>query len=203
MSVTFSGSLDITGSLFVNGTAVSTGSGGGATPQELFGSVQAELATKWAYAQDYTYTPTNEQIITVHVSESGIHLVDLTSVTTSASINVLFYPESLPTYSVAGVVYKVPANGTITPRGVMRTQVTASDTTEYWVGSASPFTVTSTNIQTVNTNIIVKRLSSTAVHPATIIKGVDNTDIVLGTSFTSYISTPMYSYTGSNGTPIV
>ena len=29
MSVTFSGSLDITGSLFVNGTAVSTGSGGG------------------------------------------------------------------------------------------------------------------------------------------------------------------------------
>jgi hypothetical protein len=184
------------------GNGVTSSGGGGATAAQLWGSVQAELANKWTYTQDYTYTPTNEQIITVHVSSSGIHLIDLTSVTTSASVNVLFYPESLPTYSVAGVAWKLPANGTAATRGVFRAQVTASATTEYWLGQATPFTATSQNIQTVATNLVMKRLSTNTVQPTAMIKGADNTNIVMG-YLSAYSTTIMYPYTGSNGTPIV
>ena len=191
MPIQLTGSLDVSGSISINGSVVSA-----------FGSLQAELSNKWVYTQDYTYTPTNEQIITVHVSSSGIHLVDLTSVTTSASVNVLFYPESLPTYSVTGVAWKVPANGSAATRGVYRTQVTSSATTEYWVGNAAPFIATSQNIQTVSTNLVIKRLSTNIVQPTAMIKGADNTDITMG-YLSTYSTTIMYLYTGSNGTAIV
>jgi hypothetical protein len=202
MPIQLTGSLDVSGSISINGNTVSTGSGGGATAAELFGSVQAEYANKWAYTQDFTYTLSNEEIITVHVSSSAIHLVDLTSVTTSASINILYYPELLPTYSVAGIAWKLPANGSAATRGVVRAQVTASDSTEYWTTNVAPFSVTNANIQTTNTNLVVKRISTSTVQPTSIIKGADNTEIVLGYP-QQYSSTLMYLYSGSLGTPIV
>jgi hypothetical protein len=202
MPIQLTGSLEVSGSISINGSTVSTGSSGGATAAELFGSVQAEYANKWVYTQDYIYTPTNEEIITIHVSSSAIHLVDLTSVTTSASINILFYPELLPTYSVAEIAWKVPANGSAATRGVVRTQVTASDSTEYWLASATPFTTAGANIQTTAANLVLKRVSTSNIQPTSIIKGASNTEIVLGYPG-QYSSTIMYLYSGSLGTPIV
>jgi hypothetical protein len=202
MPIQLTGSLDITGSILINGNTVSTGSSGGATAAELFGSVQAEYANKWVYTQDFTYTLSNEEIITVHVSSSAIHLVDLTSVTTSASINILFYPELLPTYSVAEVAWKLPANVSAATRGVYRTQVTASDSTEYWLSSATPFTTAGANIQTTAANLVLKRVSTSTIQPTAIIKGADNTEITLGYPG-QYTATFMYLYSGSLGTPIV
>jgi hypothetical protein len=95
----------------------------------------------------------------------------------------------------------LPANGSVATRGVVRTQVTASDSTEYWVTNAAPFSATNANIQTTNTNLVLKRISTSTVQPTAIIKGADNTEIVLGYPG-QYSSTLMYLYSGSLGTPI-
>ena len=48
----------------------------------------------------------------------------------------------------------------------------------------------------------MKRLSTSVVQPTAIIKGADNSDIVMG-YLSTYSTATMYSYTGSNGTAIV
>jgi hypothetical protein len=201
--ITFPTSVQGTAVASIGNGVTSTG-GGGATAEQLWGSTIMSNLSKWAYTQDYTYTPTNEQIITVHVSQSGIHLVDLTSVTTSASINILYYPESLPTYSAALVAFKVPAFGSAVTRGVYRSQITASNSTQFWNSTtpASFMNATSQNVQTVATNVEIKRAGNSSAQPNVITKGANNTEIYL-TIPTVLGSAANYLYSGSLGTPIV
>ena len=76
MSVTFSGSLDITGSLFVNGTAVSTGSGGTVDTGSLL--VTASIS-------DATTTYTKGDGSTFALTVNNVSNASTASIATSAS----------------------------------------------------------------------------------------------------------------------
>ena len=197
MGITLSGSLDITGSLFVNGTAVSTGSGGGGSFNaitELYNNLN-NLTANTVQTLDVNAGG----VFNMHISESGLHKIDAFSIgAPSASVNIYFYPDLFTTSGSQAAVYATLNSGS--GNGVVfRTLVSSSTSTYYATGTA---------IGTGNSQI-ARNSTKTLLQYA---NGATGNPVILsiledGTKIFGALQNPIgslnYSSTGDQGTPIV
>jgi hypothetical protein len=122
MSVTFSGSLDITGSLFVNGGEVVSGFNPMTNLYDLINDRNNIVQTLNANAGG---------LFNLHISESGLHKIDAINIgAVSASVNVIFYPDSFTT-SGSQATYWFTLNSGSGVGMQIRTLISSSTSTYY------------------------------------------------------------------------
>jgi hypothetical protein len=201
MPIQLTGSLDISGSILLNGTAV-TASGGGGGSTSLTDNLEKYVNFDRA---DYTYiATTNGQTINVYLSESNAtyFISSSATLTTTANVNLYFYPEVLAPNEVTAVHFETPPKSTVTTVFVVRTLPTITGSGAYWYPSASPGGM-SNNIQSTSANTISRKTSTFAQNSPLMYKNGDG--IVYFNTFGSYPvngSNAYVYYTSSQGTPL-
>jgi hypothetical protein len=206
MSVTFSGSLDITGSLFVNGTAVSTGSGG-----SVPASVTAGGNFMYNYIgfvnPDYIINVPSASVVNIHVSQSGNYLASGSfTAAQSASVNIYFYPDELSVGDTAQVFFS--SLGSVLSNSVRFTFtgiISGSASQRYYSIAATLYNATTTILAgTANTDtrIFYRAGGAGTGYPIGIYK-VTSTKSLLYSPTTLGSSASTFEFSGSIGTPIV
>jgi hypothetical protein len=107
MPIQLTGSLDISGSILLNGTAVTASGGGGSVPAsvEIGGNIMYQYAAGFANPT-YTYDVSSGAIVDVHISQSGVYLISGSfSSTQSGSVNLYYYPDELAVGDNAAVYF--------------------------------------------------------------------------------------------------
>ena len=155
-----------------------------------------------------TYTQTIDAntggaIYNLHISESGLHYVSSSIASPgSASINVYWYLDLIPTGSSAAVVTSMPS-GTAAVGLILRSITTGSSSTQFYVPSTSFNGTTNTSIN--RTTVVSPRYFPTNVANPMVFGKLYNGNIYMGTISNPVVSTggQTYLYSGSIGSPIV
>ena len=211
MGITLSGSLDITGSLFVNGTAVSTGSGGGGSvPASVTAGANINYNAFGFLNPDYVIDVPAASVTNVHVSQSGVYLMSGSFTTTqSASVNIYYYPDELSAGENAAVWFT--HLGTVSSTSVrytISTIISGSAGQTYWSAVNTLGTVTTTvtsGLANTETKVLYRGILSGQQNPNFFYK-VNNTNSIVTQPIGSsglWQNALFQAYTGSIGTPIV
>ena len=192
-NLTVSGSLDLSGSLNIQSNNV--------TNETIF---QANFLKNVNFSKaDYTYIiTTNGSVTNIYISESATYFVSSSAaLTTSASVNLYYYPEMLSRNEVAFVYFESPARATSANVYQIRTLPTITGSGNYWYPNTAPGGAT-TNIAAAGSNFVSKRSSAAAQNCNIMFK--DSYDQVYFSVYGSYpIAAQAYiNYTSSQGTPL-
>lgn len=201
MPIQLTGSLDVSGSILINGTAVTASGGGGGT-----WSIASELS---ALQASFTYTQildvnTASAIYDLHISQSGIHYISSSIASpSSASINVYYYIDSLPSQSIATTMVSLPA-GTAAVGLILRTITTGSSSTQYYVPSSLFNGTTNTSVNRTS-GVVTPRAFVGAVGNPTVMSKTGDGTVFFGSNANPLLATggQTYLYSGSIGSPIV
>jgi len=198
MSVTFSGSLSVTGSILINGTAVTAsggGGGGGFNPitnlYSLINDVQANTFQ--------TLDVNTGGLYDLHISASGLHGIDASTIgATSASVNIYFHLDSFTSGSQAAW-YATLNSGSGT--GVAYRTIVSSSSGEYYAGGAT-IGGTTTNFSRNASKVLYQIAGGGSSNPAIITVFSDGRKSV-GNGQTPLAPINNFVSTGNQGTPIV
>ena len=143
MPIQLTGSLDISGSILLNGTAVTASGGGGSVPAsvEIGGNIMYQYAAGFANPT-YTYDVSSGAIVDVHISQSGVYLISGSfSSTQSGSVNLYYYPDELAVGDNAAVYFTFlgATSGTST-RIIYQGIISGSESNRYFVRNSNMFT---------------------------------------------------------------
>jgi hypothetical protein len=200
MAIQLTGSLDISGSILLNGTAVTASGGGGGTTSlaDNYGKYVSFTRADYTYVAD-----TNGQILNVYVSESNAtyFISGSDTLTTSANINLYFYPEVLAPNEVTAVYFQTPSRGSATLVYSIRTLPTITGSGTYWYPNTAPGAVSSTINSTLNN---ITRRTSTAGQNSTVMFKDDDGVAYFNTygNFPVQVTNAYTYYTSSQGTPL-
>lgn len=207
MPIQLTGSLDISGSILLNGTAVTASGGGGSVPASVeTGGNLAFNAFGGFASPTYIYDVASSAIVDVHISQSGVYLISGSFATTeSGSVNLYYYPDDLAVGDNAVVWFTClgtsGATGTrITYQGI----ISGSANSRYFVKNSTIFGTTS-NIQSgasSTQNTVLYRAGAAAVTPVCIYKASSSGSMVYNINDLTTTS-PFQTLSGSYGTPIV
>jgi hypothetical protein len=197
MPIQLTGSLDITGSILINGTAVTASGGGegGFNPitnlYNLMNDVQANTVQ--------TLDVNTGGLYDLHISASGLYGIDASTIgAISASVNIYFYLDSFTSSSQASW-YTTVNSGSGT--GVAYRTIVSSSSGEYLAGSAT-LGGTNTNISKNASKKIYQIAGGGSANPA-IITVFSDGRISLGNGQSPLASANNFISSGNQGTPIV
>jgi len=213
MPIQLTGSLEVSGSISINGSTVSTGSGGG-------GSVSASVEAGGNFIYNsygpfnptFTYNVPAASIVNIHVSQSGVYLASGSFATTeSASVNIYYYPDELSAGESAQVWFGyIGATSATAVRFTVSTLISGSESQRYWNSGNSICTGATTTMTAGLGNSETRRLyraAATSVLNPTFFYKVTSTDsfVTQGPGQNSIFSTnSQYAeHSGSLGSPIV
>jgi hypothetical protein len=196
MPIQLTGSLDITGSILINGTAVtaSGGDGGGFNPiTNLFGLLN-DLEGNTVQTLDVNAGGVFE----LHISASGLHKIDASSISTpTASLNIYWYPDSFTSGSQAAYWLTLNSgSGT----GVAIRSLISSSVGDYFAGSATPGN-TSFNTTRQSTGAIIIYAYGAAANPA-IFTVMEDGRRIFGQIQTPLSQISNFTVSGNQGTPL-
>jgi len=211
MPIQLTGSLEVSGSISINGSTVSTGSGGG-------GSVSAsvEAGGNFIYNAyglfnpDYIIDVPAASIANVHVSQSGTYLMSGSFTTTqSASVNIYYYPDELSAGETAQVWFvSLGAATAASVRWTFATIISGSESQRYW--SAASTIGSGTNnltagLANTDTRRVYRAGTASNINSTFFYKAdSNNTMLAMGPGANSIFASIQYTeHSGSIGTPIV
>lgn len=208
----FSGSLEISGSLYVNNQQITPGGGGSGSAFPYTGSaaISGSLTINDVLVQfynpasspyqvpNYTIYPSASITNNINISQSGIYNIDFSSFTSSlsCSLNIYYHLDTLPTNSETQILFNLPS-ATASNICTYRVLVTASNSTEWWAQSAVG---TTTGTLTRGTLAQRRYTGLNGATPHQVVKSPYGT--YLTKTNLSYEETFLSKYTGSAGTPI-
>lgn len=155
-SPTVTGSLDITGSISLNGSSITAWpSGGSAFPYTGSAEITGSLAVNNIPVQfsnpdssifrtaDFTYIPPQSTTNNYYVSQSGLHHIDASSYPAgvSSSLNIYYHIDDIENNSETQIYVTLPSgSGQVI---LYRTLISASDSTVWWSPATTGFGNTS------------------------------------------------------------
>lgn len=199
MPIQLTGSLDISGSILLNGTAVTASGGGGSTSLSDNFSKYVNMSRA-----DYTYiADTDAGLVDVHISQSNAtyFISSSDTLTSFSNVNLYFYPEALAPNEVNFVYFELPPRGSTGNVYIIRSLVEVTGSSSYWIPTTA-VGVTNTNITSLSTNTIFRRSSVLSTNPTIMYKD-ENNEVWFATIANFPLNTTnYYNFTGSQGTPL-
>jgi hypothetical protein len=206
MPIQLTGSLEVSGSISINGNTVSTSSvsdsviAGGNFLYNFYGP----------FDPTYTIDVPAASIVNVHVSQSGVYLMSGSFTTTqSASVNIYYYPDELSAGESAQVWFtSIGTTSATTVRFTWATIISGSESQRYWNSGTTLGTTTSTITSAASTETRrIYRAGTTSTQNPTFFYKASSTNsfVTQGTGQNSIFSTNQtyIEHSGSIGTPIV
>ena len=198
MPIQLTGSLEVSGSISINGNTVSTGSGGGGSFNpitNLYGLINNREANV-----TQTLNVNAGGIFSLHVSASGLHKIDASTIgATSASVNIYWYPDLFTTSGSQAATYVTLNSGSGV--GVVQRSIVSSSVGGYY-NSQLTIGTTNSNITRQASNIMFQVAAAAAANPSILTVMSDGTK-VFGSSQNILSSTNNILLSGNQGTPIV
>jgi hypothetical protein len=191
MPIQLTGSLDVTGSISINGNTVSTVFNPITNLYSLINNREANVTQ--------TLNVSAGGVFNLHISASGLHKIDASTIgATSASVNIYWYPDLFTTSGSQAATYVTLNSGS----GVGVVQRSIVSTSGSYYNSQLTIGTTNSNITRQTSNIMFQVAASSAANPSMLTVMSDGTKI-FGSSQNILSSTNNILLSGNQGTPIV
>lgn len=197
MPIQLTGSLEVSGSISINGNTVSTGSGGGGSFNPIT-NLYSLINNREANVTQ-TLNVNAGGIFNLHISASGLHKIDASTIgATSASVNIYWYPDLFTTSGSQAATYVTLNSGS--GAGVAQRAIVSSSGSYY--NSQTTIGTTNSNVTRQTSNIMFQIAASAAANPSILTVLSDGTKI-FGFSQNILSTTNNILLSGNQGTPIV